>query len=318
MLLIATAAAALLDPNTDVTLDLPAEAGPEEPAPVVGGRDTPAAKWPGITAVFIDGDVGCTGTLVAPRVVLTAGHCAQGIKGVSFEASDIDGLRAEYAVERIVAHPRWARTYDVAIVILDEDVPVEPAVIARGCALDALTAGAAVDVVGYGAVDARGRRYDDQLQAGSTLIIDPECLSEEKGCNLEVSPGGELAAGGNGVDACLGDSGGPIYLETSDGMLLAGVTSRGFDDADLACSEGGIYVRADAVADWIEQEAGVELPTPTCDAAGTPDKGQFAAEVSEEVGMCSVVDARGALGLLPLALAIAGLRRRRSTPPAGW
>src|SRR5215470_5311469 len=47
-------------------------------APVIGGSDAPPGKWPDVAAVMfpIDGEVAlCTGTLVAPTVVLTAGHC---------------------------------------------------------------------------------------------------------------------------------------------------------------------------------------------------------------------------------------------------
>ena len=47
-------------------------------APVIGGSDAPPGKWPDVAAVMfpIGGEVPlCTGTLVAPTVVLTAAHC---------------------------------------------------------------------------------------------------------------------------------------------------------------------------------------------------------------------------------------------------
>src|SRR5262245_47015311 len=43
-------------------------------APVVGGETVPRGKWPDVVAVVLE-DGMCTGTLVAPDVVLTAGHC---------------------------------------------------------------------------------------------------------------------------------------------------------------------------------------------------------------------------------------------------
>ncbi|HND32679.1 MAG TPA: hypothetical protein PLA94_21940, partial [Myxococcota bacterium] len=52
--------------------DLPEpEVEETEARPVVGGVDTQGSRWPGIAAVFLGREVGCTGTLIAPRVVLT-------------------------------------------------------------------------------------------------------------------------------------------------------------------------------------------------------------------------------------------------------
>ncbi len=55
--------------------------------PVIGGSNAPAGKWPDVVAIlFPDGSGGadtqeCTGTLVAPTVALTAGHCYDTSKG---------------------------------------------------------------------------------------------------------------------------------------------------------------------------------------------------------------------------------------------
>src|SRR5512138_3522047 len=46
------------------------------PAPIVGGSEVPAGKWPDAVAV-LGAQGSCTGTLIAPTVVLTAGHCAE-------------------------------------------------------------------------------------------------------------------------------------------------------------------------------------------------------------------------------------------------
>src|SRR5688572_16628570 len=43
--------------------------------PVINGTAVPAGKWPDAVAV-LSATGSCTGTLIAPDVVLTAGHCA--------------------------------------------------------------------------------------------------------------------------------------------------------------------------------------------------------------------------------------------------
>ncbi|MGE0404629.1 MAG: trypsin-like serine protease, partial [Kofleriaceae bacterium] len=42
---------------------------------VIGGSAVPAGKWPDAVAV-VGAQGSCTGTLIAPDIVLTAGHCA--------------------------------------------------------------------------------------------------------------------------------------------------------------------------------------------------------------------------------------------------
>ena len=42
---------------------------------VVGGSAVPQGKYPAVANVVIAGTFGCTGTLIAPGWVLTAGHC---------------------------------------------------------------------------------------------------------------------------------------------------------------------------------------------------------------------------------------------------
>ena len=123
-----------------------------------------------------------------------------------------------------------------------------------------------MEIVGYGATDPQGEQYGTRLLRGVTTITDADC--SDASCNGSVSPGGELIAGGNGVDSCFGDSGGPVYLQTADADYLIGVTSRGLESSPTPCGGGGIYTRADAVATWIEQESGATLPMADCQSDG--------------------------------------------------
>ncbi len=236
---------------------------------VVGGAQAPQGKWPDTAAiVFYGNQVGCTGTLIAPDVVITAGHCIGGIAGVLLDTNDY-GQGGEYiSVRKEIEHPNSWYTVDIGVLVLEGSSSVEPRIIAQDCVLDGVHDGANVQIVGYGALDIWGNQYDSKLMEATSTIADHDCSDMWRGCNASVSPGGEMGAGGNGVDACYGDSGGPLYLLTDKGHYLVGVTSRSYANVYAPCEEGGIWGRPDYLVDWIESSTGRTLPKPDCGGDG--------------------------------------------------
>lgn len=228
---------------------------------VLGGQNAPAGKWPDVVAVYVGNIPFCSGVLVAPTVVLTAAHCntsgiAEVLIGAETLAAGNSGERR--GVVKRVEYPDWDNTFDVLALVLDRPSTKPPRALASGWAGAEIIDGHAVQVVGFGAIDPAGDTFIDPLQEATTTITDAGC-ARKAGCNALAQPAGELGAGGMGIDSCSGDSGGPLYITTSLGTFVAGLTSRSYDDARLACSEGGVYTRADRVADWIERETGVGI-----------------------------------------------------------
>jgi hypothetical protein len=263
------ALAAHADPLVDFGSTPPPDPEPAPVPSVVNGDVVQGDDWADAVGIAFGNQVGCTGTLIAPDVVLTAGHCADGITHAVVGANDVDQgtwIRAR----RVIEYPRWQSTFDVALVLLERDVTdIEPRQLAVDCVLDEdLRDGAEVAVVGFGATDYAGNRATDLKHEGYTFVQDADCSQSQvegmaSGCNAAARPAGELGAGGNNVDSCFGDSGGPLYLLGRTGEYLVGVTSRSYAGApyNAPCRYGGIYTRPDAVLDWIEAEAGpVALP----------------------------------------------------------
>ncbi len=264
-------------------------------APVLGGSDAPAGMWPDVASVrFFEGSGAgsgagsgsgsgsgadlpeCTGTLIAPTVVLTAGHCATLAEPplpdnvlVGTNALDHPERGEVRHIGRVIEYPDSQATFDLGVLVLTAPSTFAPRALATGWAQLAVRNGAAIELVGFGAIDASGRTTVPALQEAASAITDFDCTTSS-GCHATARPDGELGAGGRGIDTCPGDSGGPLYVTTSFGTFLAGVTSRGYDGAAQACGAGGIYVRPEKVIAWIEQVAGGRVthgPEPTLDAA---------------------------------------------------
>ena len=59
-------------------------AEPGRPKHIVGGEDTMTGEFPFVAKIIYGGyQVGCTGSLITPDKVLTAGHCVSGFRNLS-------------------------------------------------------------------------------------------------------------------------------------------------------------------------------------------------------------------------------------------
>jgi secreted trypsin-like serine protease len=235
---------------------------------VIGGMPVPKGQFLDCVAVGNDQQWGCTGTLVAPDVVITAGHCLPFATRVFF-GGDVNRPGKIVAVKDRVRHPEYrqiaAHKNDLMVLLLAERIEnIEPRRLADADLVDAATDGR---VVGFGNTDPRGRDGYGVKRQVDVPIASTACHGRSHGnpdpmtygchADLEIVAGKPLLA----KDSCTGDSGGPFYMAGESGdWVLAGATSRPTHAAANDCGDGGIYVRIDRYRDWLRSVPGVTLP----------------------------------------------------------
>jgi len=233
---------------------------------IVGGQPVTGTEFLDCVAVGSDAQWGCTGTLIARNVVVTAGHCADFATRVCF-GNDVTQPTRVVAVKKRVRHPKYhmGRQNDLLVLVLAENVDnVPPRGLAAKSLIDKASDGRAV---GFGATDPTGFFGYGIKRQVDVPIASPDCRGKAKGhddhsaygCDVGV----EFVAGRPLLerDSCKGDSGGPFYVQDAKKKwFLAGATSRATTSAMNTCGDGGIYVRVDKYRSWIASIPGVTLP----------------------------------------------------------
>jgi secreted trypsin-like serine protease len=219
--------------------EFPARAG-DGAAPVrevVGGDLAPAGRFPWMVRLSL----GCGGALIAPRVVLTAGHCVDGTGPdtsirVTAGVTDLKDGRAitarSVSVIRADGFRNETRGDDWALVKLDRVVKLPTLELTRSAVPDKTR----VTVMGWGQTSESAVRQQTKLRYATVPVVpDAACAKAYRKVGVKLVANEQICAGKPGVDTCQGDSGGPMVHQDAGGRWVqVGIVSWG-----LGCARDG-------------------------------------------------------------------------------
>jgi V8-like Glu-specific endopeptidase len=271
-----------------------ARSKPKAHTAIVGGADAQTGTWPWLA--FIDdnlgaeGDYNCTGTVIAPNLVLTAAHCGEdppsgvidNVSNFTVVTGSLDktdtSLGQVSGVTEIIPHATEVEAGgtdgatiigDAALLVLATPTTAPPIPLADSTDLSLVLPGTDAFIAGWGLTNGADlTSHPDVLQVAQTVVQGPteaECLldnptfdSQAQVCALDTL--------NDSASTCGGDSGGPLVAQNDDSQWVEiGITSTSGPDCDPTYPQ--YFTRVDYIEPWAQS---CIADTAACIAGATP------------------------------------------------
>ena len=249
---------------------------------IIGGVSSSPGRYPYLVSLGISrSDHACAATLIAPDMLLSAAHCDGAFRWATlgmYDRSDHDegmsdgrGGRQYIRTDETVAHPayRWTTAnpdidYDFLLVKLTDPADVgrfPPVKLNRNPSVPSYD-NQRLTITGWGATDAEGLDLSPKVLHGTVGYVSPETCDKSDGyiegdyySYRGFLTNSMMCAWSEDVDACLGDSGGPLLLtpddDDSEQDVQVGIVSFG-----VGCNSPdfpGLYSRVSDQIGWIDE-----------------------------------------------------------------
>ncbi len=246
-------------------------------ASIVGGTTANSEEWPWAAFILAEDRKGegfsCTGTVVAPNFVLTAGHCAEDIVTgkktprseyvVVTGSSDVrDSAKRQLSkVSQVLVNPGFNRFKvhgDAALLRLETPTTAPAVALATPTDAPLLAADTPLWIAGWGLSGPLKDLKRTPVLRRAATFVQPRlyCRNHVRAYYPFFNYSSQLCTitpPSFAIGTCHGDSGGPALAFREDGTpVQIGITSLGAADCDTSLPD--IFTRVDQVYPWIAEQ----------------------------------------------------------------